>query len=379
MRAFYFFAFGGLGAVFPFLPLLLRGKSLAPRQISWVMTLFPASNLAVPPLWGIAADLFGRRLPLLRAAAATTALATLLLWPASSLWSLSVAVLLYCIGRAPISSLADAITAAQLGNARERFARIRVFGSIGFALAVLVVGQLAVASRPALFVSIAGALYLIAALSTLRVGEAAPEAAQIATRERVRFADVLQRLRDPFLLLLLAGNATYYAAHAAYDAFFSLHLGQLGFSDGFIGVAWMVGVLVEILLLIVAPPLMVHSRRLLAACGVMATTRWLLLSMLSSRATIAAIAQPMHGVTFGIWYIAMVKEVQDRAPERLRAAQQSLAAAATGFGMVVGYLGGGALFASGAGPLVFRVASGAAALATVIYLVYLRRASRCAT
>src|SRR5512137_111755 len=125
LRAFYFCNFGAVGALFPFLPLLLAGRGLDAVQISWVMALTPLCNLLVPPLWGAAADAWHVRLWLLRATAVGAALAVLLLLPAHTPWAMVVAVGMMSFFRAPTTGLVDAAVYHATGGGHADYSRVR--------------------------------------------------------------------------------------------------------------------------------------------------------------------------------------------------------------------------------------------------------------
>jgi len=141
---------------------------------------------------------------------------------------------------------------------------------------------------------------------------------------------------------------------------------RLGHTDAFVGLAWAVGVFVEVGVMLVAPRFVRHSARLLPLCAAVAATRWLLLAGTTAALPLLAI-QCLHGVTYGLWFLCLVREIQARAPEGLRAAHQSLGVAAMGLGMVAGYHGGGHVLARRGGPAAFRAAAVASGLAGMLY------------
>jgi len=366
LRLFYFFSFGALGALFPYLPLLLSSRHLNATQISWVMVLGPAANLLVPPLWGAAADALNARLMLLMGASAGCAVSVLLLLPDWGLWGALAGMAALSFFRAPLTSLADAAVYSALGGQRANFSLVRVWGSAGFLLFVLSLGLLKGSLRPSLLVGVTAGIYLASALGLL------PMRKPPYLRERGVVRQTLAILRRPPALLFLCGSVFYYAGHATYDAFFSLQARALGFGDDFVGAAWAVGVGVEIVVMLLAPRILprLRSALLLGLCGAVASGRWLGLSLLRGRGALLAL-QSLHGVTFGLWYLSQVQYIQNRAPEHLRTSLQSMALAAMGMGMVSGYLGGGVLFDLGGGALLYRAAAGAAALSTALYLLSL--------
>lgn len=368
LRAFYLCSFGALGALFPYLPLLLASRRLDDAEISWVMVLVPIFNLATPPLWGALADALRARLQLLRLASAMCGLAVLLLLPDWGFTGALAAVACISLFRAPQTSLADAATYAVTGTRRADYATVRVWGSLGFAVCVLGLGYLEGSLNPPLLVGITCAIYLLSAAATLPI-RTAPIA---RTRGVVRQTRHIVS-RGP-MLAFLAANILYYAGHATYDAYFSLYMGKLGFGDGFVGVAWAIGVTVEIGVMFGAPLLhhRVRSSLWLALCSVVAAGRWLLLSIVTGAAPLLCL-QALHGVTFGLWYLSMVRYIQTRAPTHLRTSLQSVTTSAMGAGMVAGYLGGGQLLHHLGPHVLYRASATAAALSLLFYLLAARR------
>jgi MFS transporter, PPP family, 3-phenylpropionic acid transporter len=362
LRVFYFFHFGALGALFPFLPLLFARRELRADQISWIMVLIPLASMTVPPLWGILADAFQARAKLLRIASVGSACSLFLLVPAKGVLQHMLAMAVFCFFRSPLVSLADAIAHAALADKGERFANIRIWGSVGFALFALLSGQLKSSSHVMLLLMLSGASYLLSAAAAF--GVKSPRTA----KEPWIFGRTLKQLKEPTMPLLLLATAIYYSGHATFDVYYGLHLKNLHFDDSFVGLAWATGVAVEIALMMVAPRILKNtpSAHLLAFSGIIAALRWYCLSQATSALGLLSI-QPLHGVTFGLWYLSLVKTIQDNAPEALRASLQSFVLSAMGLGMMAGYLVGGRIFEFYDGRMLYLAATGSATLAALLY------------
>jgi predicted MFS family arabinose efflux permease len=363
LRCLFFFAYGSLGVLFPFLPLFLAERGLDSVRISWVMVLIPAANLLVPPIWGTVADVLRARLWLLRLACVGSGATIWMLLPSSSLWTCVIAVGVFAFFRMPLSSLADATAYRVLGGERVDYSTVRVWGSIGFASFVLLPGLLPDSMREVAVVAAASVLLLLAAASTSSM-RAPPR-----RREPGVVAQVIGFARRPGVLLVLIGSAVHYTGHSMYDAYYSLHLARLGRGEGFVGIAWAVGVAVEILVMLMAPRFihLVSSGWLLAVCTAVAAGRWLLMSWATSLWALLMI-QPLQSISFGLWFLGLVKHIQERAPDRLRTSLQSLAQASIGSGMVLGYLLGGRLLDEHGGAVLYQTAAGAAAVAFGLYV-----------
>ncbi|MFH1132197.1 MAG: MFS transporter [Pseudomonadota bacterium] len=365
LRAFYFFQFGALGALFPFLPLIFVGRGLSAKEISWVMVLYPISSLISPPFWGLLADTFKARVLLLRIVSFCCAGSILLLlWPKTLLGNL-LATGVFCFFRAPIVSLADASAHAVLGDQRAEFAKTRVWGSVGFAIFALGLGLLHGTSRPSFLLGLTSAIYALGGLTSLFL-YAPPSERQTAV-----FKQTLCLFRRSPMLLFLMANCIYYSAHATFDVYFGLFVRRLGHFDSFLGAAWGIGVGCEILLMLfLATPILrrFDTSSALILCSILATVRWGCFSFATSQIALLVI-QSLHAFTFGLWYLSMVKRAQDQAPQHLRTSVQSVVFSFMGLGMIIGYLVGGVVFEQQGSAVLYLFASTAAAISTLLYFL----------
>lgn len=376
---FYFFTFAGLGGMMPFLSLLLKNMGLSGTEIGTVMLISPAAMVLTPTFWAWLGDRYQMRLKLLRITGFGLALASLgFLWVHSFPMAL-VAISAYAIFRGPVVPLADGAAHAALGEAKHRFATIRVWGSIGFAVFAYVIGRLGGADQPVLFLGLTALAYALSGLSTFGLPEpteaATPPKAQLdpasapeserGTRARVQA--LFEELGWGFLVFLGAG-LFYYTAKGMSDVFISVHLKALGFDSAFVGLAWLLAVGCEVGIMFIMPRLIlkVPAEGLLILAALTSVVRWALFSV-ATTAFWLLLSQALHAITFGVWYIAMVRFVQTRASPKLRATVQSFAQAAHGAGRMAGAFLGGVLFDLGGGQLAFKVAAGSAFLALLGY------------
>ncbi|MBT6180031.1 MAG: MFS transporter [Deltaproteobacteria bacterium] len=361
----YFLFLGSHGALLPFMPLFFESRGLTPTDISFLMAILPLSNLIIPPLWGILADSLGSRSRVLRFCLLMYSASVLALVPSLGFWGTLGVMFLFALFRSPVTALTDAVAHAQLGPAIERFGKVRLWGSIGFLVCTRLYGYLYDEIPEATAIGSVSLLILAAAFAS-RALDAEP-ASKPPSRRDV-FTQTKQYILSPHILILLLGVFIYYSAHSTFDAYFGLHMRSLGFSYDFIGTAWAIGVGTEVLLMTQAHRILkwVSPVRLLAVCGLLATTRWALLSELTGRTEIL-LSQPLHGVTFGMFYLSMVNQVQKHAPAEIRATVQSAALAFMSMGMIVGYLCGGYVYEALGGQMVFFCAMLVAAVATVVF------------
>ncbi len=66
----------------------------------------------------------------------------------------------------------------------------------------------------------------------------------------------------------------------------------------------------------------------------------------------------LHGATFGVWYVAIIRHLGRHAPRADRTTAQALfQTSAFGFGATLSTVGAGYLYFAGAGPLLFGVSA----------------------
>ncbi len=350
---FYFVSFSAMGVFFPFLSPWLEARGISGFWLAALSALRPLAGMAAPPLVGLLADLCGWRRSLLRATALGAALAfaglsALVATGAATIPVLFVLLAAFSLCRMPMTVLTDV---AALETAAP-FGQLRLWGSLGFLIAAALIGHLVDldAALPYPLV-VTGLLLVTAGVAHLLPASPAPAPAPVwsAARALVRAGD--------FQIFLL-GVFTWLAAHSAYDLLISLHLRDLGASPGFIGAAWALGTLAEVLLMARCRPWLERfgaPQLLMVGAGV-AALRWALLSVLSSPWLVLWL-QPLHAGSFALVYVAAVEHVRRRADAPVLATAQGLLNAASGAGAALAMFLWAPLYAAAGGRAVFAGAT----------------------
>ena len=367
IAAYYFTFFGALGIFLPYFSLWLVAHGMAPSDATRVLSLTPLMSLVVPPLIGLVADARRLRGWLLRLGTLATACAFLGFFSARTRVALYAVTALFAFCRAPLTSLIDATTLSHVRHHGGSYGAIRLWGSLGFLVAA--VGAGALIERGGVDVIVGVAAWALAAGAA--VSFALPAAAPVEQKGVV--GAWLHLLAEADAWIFVAAVALAQLATAAYDSGFSLHLARLGYGGRFIGAAWATGVAAEILVLAVSAALMrrFSAARLFLFSLATAAVRWTLLARVTSAVAILCL-QPLHGITFGLFWVSGVTVMRDRGHAAPTAAQ-GLFSAAYGAGSLVGMNLAGRLLELGGGQLLYTFAGGSAALATVAAWLYVRR------
>jgi PPP family 3-phenylpropionic acid transporter len=341
VRALYFAYFAFVGIFSPYLSLWFDARGLSIGEIAVLMALPQLLRIVAPPFWGWLADRGGRRVALLRAAA-IGALGVLLLFPFASrpLEYAALMLLLFFLTAAQMP-IGEAIALDVAAGDAGRYGRMRLWGSIGFILAVLaggpVLDALGLGALPALMAVPMGLLVAV----TLWLREPA------TARAAVRGAPVLARLREPALVAFLASAFLMVFAHAGLYAFFSLFLERHGYGTTSIGAIWGVGVAAEIVLFMLQRRLFERASpmRLLAFSFVVCALRFAMVAISDGALWVLLWTQTMHAVTFGLHHSASMAVLHRWfEPAQQARAQAAFIVVAYGFGGTLGGLCSGWLW-----------------------------------
>jgi MFS transporter, PPP family, 3-phenylpropionic acid transporter len=366
---YYFALLGALGFFWPFLSAHLSRLGMQPWEIGAISALYPLGTLVAPPLAGLFADLLRARVWLLRSLSAATVLSfAAFVQFGQTRPALIVAVALFSFFRAPLAPMADAAAVEHARRHGGSYGAVRLWGSVGFLVAALAGGQL-LDRRGSHSVMLAALAALAAAAVAVWALPATPP-----RRERGALPAAGRLLAHGDFWLFLATVALGQLAHSAYDSFFSLHLARLGWGGGSIGLAWAVGVVAEIGLLAGSGRLIARfgAARLLAVAFGVGCLRWLLLAQVRDPGLILAL-QPLHAVTFAVYYVAGVTLAREQASAETQTAAQGLFAAAVALGGVLGMPLAGRLFERLGARAMFATAAVAAGMACACAVVWARR------
>jgi PPP family 3-phenylpropionic acid transporter len=257
----------------------------------------------------------------------------------------------------------EVITFAHLQEQAARYSKIRLWGSIGFIVAVVGLGKLfellSLDAYPWALILIMGGIVL----SSWWVPNAQPRMRPNVVGE----GGFIQQLRRPGILAFYLSVGLMQLSNGPYYTFLTLHLESLGYSRGLIGQLWALGVLAEIVLFMVMAQLLARYslRSVLLASFLITAVRWLLLGNLADHLLVLLFAQLMHAATFGSFHAAAIHFVQRSFADRQQGQGQALYAALTGVGGALGALYSGYSWNSLGPAWTFAIASLIALVAAI--------------
>ena len=335
--------FATIGLFAPYAPLWFQSLGFSTLVIGGIASLQSWTRVFAPYAWAWAGDRSGRRVELIRIAAAGALLSALgLLGVRAAVPVAAVTVLLF-VANSGVVPLYDA-TLARLLNAgggfdAARYGRVRVWGSIGFISSVTAIGALLERVGIAVFPIVVAAVNALLLGAALRLPATHAEA-----RHDEPAPPVLPMLLRPDVAWFFASVFFTVLAHSSLYAFFSLYLAQLGYGKSAIGALWAVSVAAEIAFFWfqgrffarLSPP-----RWLQVVAGVTAL-RFAAVAGAGVWPVLLLLAQLSHAITFAAHHAACISMVNHLFPGRLRGRGQALYTT-LGYGLsgVLGGVGGG--------------------------------------
>jgi PPP family 3-phenylpropionic acid transporter len=344
LTLFWFTYFGSLGIFFPYFSLYLRENAgLSGTELGIILAVSPLVGMVAQPLWGQVADRTGARGRVLAFLTLATALGYAGLGLAEGFWHILIAVAALAAVGTAIFPLMNSVSLALLREqGRHAFGRVRVWGTIGYFVVVLVFPWLlqwyqpnGVARSPVRTVSepALGFMFPITAFLVLASAAIAfflPQTGAVALRaERGDWRELMHN--RAFLRFLLFALTAHFLMHGPMWLF-PLFVRSRGGDLDTIRAMWILMLTFEVpLVLLTGSGLKRLGARGLLAVGVfVGGLRWSLSAAVSDSLLLFAI-QMLHGVTVVGVNLGSPIYLDAIAPERLRStAQGILSMVATG-------------------------------------------------
>ena len=387
---FWFLLLAPLGLLLPYFALYLSDcAGLDGTAIGTVFAVVPLVGLIAQPSWGLAADRSGRRVAVLAALNAGSALGYLALWWAESFTAILLATAITAVFTRALLPIALSVSLPALDGASQTFGRVRACGTLGFLAAVVgFPGLVAIYSalaesplgdsctRPAaglsLIFPVASGLAVLATCAALalptRGAEATPSARETASA-RAHPGQWRDLFRNSAYTRLVGLSFASFLCLAGPMEFFPLLITRDHGGD-FAAVSrlWLVMLLPEIALLLGFRRAHRLGARGLLALGIGAGgLRWLLCAVLDSYAWLYA-TQILHAVVVVGLLLGAPLYIHAVVPAALRSTAQTVyGAVALGLGGAASSLLAGWLLERLGTAAPFAV-GGALALGTVLLL-----------
>lgn len=343
---------GTAGGIFnPYLTTLLVHQKMNASIVGGMMSVGILLSIIVQPIWGVLVDRYRQTKGVLLLAIIIPAVLSFFY----SFQIFTVIVFAYIISiifSATQSPIADSYAVSAARSAGTSYGTIRMLGSLGTALGGYAGGfylsyfEITRLWLPFLLLSLAGAATVLSLSNNKREYATAHVSLSEGLRELLG-----NRLFMLFLIACFFVNQTL----TAYNSFFVLAFQEAGGSYSLVGTALLLASLTNVPSMLLAAKILKawgHERTLLLAAFFYAL-RWAIQWLFPIPMVMVGI-QVLHGLSFGLFYVAAVEYVAAAAGKRMQATGQSIFYMVfSGLGGIVGNLLNGYLFSTGGANVMY--------------------------
>lgn len=299
LSSFYFFYFIVVGSMVPFWSLYLHHIGFSLVEIGTLTAIQVSTRLVAPNLWGWIGDRSNKRMLIIRLGIVLTLVSFAGVFLQPGFWGIALVMAGFNFFWNAILPQFEVITLQHLRHDAQHYSRIRLWGSIGFIVAVVGLGwyfeRHSVTHLPAVIALFMGAIIAAAFLVGQPPGERRSGGSFGAFLQQVRHGTVFGFFLLCFLMQL---------SHGPYYTFYSIFLQDEGYTKLQIGGLWAVGVLAEIGVFLLMHRILAsfNVRSLAIACLLLGSLRWWLVGAFPDMPAIVVLAQLGHAATFGIFH-----------------------------------------------------------------------------
>jgi PPP family 3-phenylpropionic acid transporter len=338
----YLLFFAAIGILFNYYALYLQRVGLSGTQVGIVLAVLPLARMLSQPIWGLLGDIYRLRRVILSGACFGSALAALALDRSESFVWLLVVTMTLAILNGPIGPFCDALALEYLERTsrRQEYGSLRLWGSIGFAVASLAIGALVLGESVRLIVYLYSGTMALMGLVTASLPD-------VPQGERATWSGSGSILRgDPLLIRFLIGTTLIGMTLGIVNSYLIIYLTDIGAAGWMSGLTFALAGVLEV-------PLMAFASVIIRRWGLRAVLiggvalqplRWLLYTVITIPLMVAP-TQLFHSIAMLSLLVAGVLFTDQQLASQWRATgQTAYAAALHGIGPSIGIFAAGVIY-----------------------------------
>ncbi len=358
---FYLFYFAMVGVYIIFMPKVLKDIGYNSIEIGAIYTSAPLMRFLLPFIFKKWIKLTNR--VFLISLGATFLITLIFFITINSFWFFLLLNLLYGGAMGAALPFVETIAIEQVG--KERYGKVRLWGSVGFSLIAFILGKLLDSYILALiFLSTTALFTMIMGISLVKYDKKATKVESLESNKDFSLLKYWAFWGSIFLFQFSFGG---------FYNFFTIYETSNGLSLDIVSYLWIFGVVCEIVMLIFQGPLLAKFNllSLLIISTFSGVLRWLLVAFFPDNLEIIALSQATHALSFALYYTAAISYVY-RLYTQKRLAQQFFLGISFGLGGAVGAIVSGVIYKySPTGLFIFE--SFIALLAVTLLVIHKRR------
>ncbi|MGL5314999.1 MAG: MFS transporter [Peptostreptococcaceae bacterium] len=299
----YLFLFIGLGAYNTFLPVYLENTlGFTSSQVGVIVSIPSILGILFVPIWGLLSDLLNKQKLILWINVLVSLFCAGIYTITKSFMSVFIIAIFLEMFRNSILPFTDTITTSYCEKENKNYGKIRVIGSLSFAIASFLCGQLIKATNNDLMFFY---VFMVSMIGCLIVTPTLPTLSSEGQTEKLNLKEDLPALfkNKAYLLILLCGVCVTSLTEAMM-AFQGIHLMSLGAGSDLVGLLTVFMVIPELFFMVKSKSLLEkHGMvKMIGFASIALIVRWVVY-FFTSNPWLFMIATSMHGVSVSIMII----------------------------------------------------------------------------
>ena len=363
LSGFYFLFFLTIGAYMPYWSLYLKSINMSAEQIGILSAIVVMTKIFSAPLWGWLVDHLGKRITIVRFTSLMSLLCFIPVFFFTEFWPLFIILFAFSIFWSAGLPLIEATTLSHLGENNHDYTVIRVWGSISFIVCVLALGKFFDYQPITYLLPVLLGCMTLVWLHSLSIPDISEQ------HEEHDGKTFLSIITHKSVIVLFLVCFLMQASHGPYYTFFSIYLEEYDYSKSFIGIAWAVGVLAEVMVyLFIHRVIRNYGLKLLMILSLLlASIRWLLIAVFVENVLILIFAQCLHAASFGVYHAVAIQYIHREFKGVHQGRGQALYSSISfGAGLALGTLASGYTWESIGSMQTFLFAAAISGIAVVI-------------
>lgn len=320
-----------------YIPVFYANKGFNLFQIGILTAIGPVLTILIQPLWAKLCDRVKYRTTVLIIILVGSMVSDIIFPYLHSFIFIFLFTVTYMVFNTSVLPISDSISTEHLKKTGGKFSIARMGGTLGYSLSVIVCGIYFKANVKNMFL-VQMILYIF--VITYVVFILGKEKNTVRAKKTTKSFSLLKNKEFLFILFFTMINN---AALGYNGSFLSMRVRELNFSNDFVGYCFGLAALTEVPVIIVMPKLYRRfgHHRMLYTAG-LATALRLIICLFASDIKLIIAAQLLQGLAYMTVYYATVTYVSENLPDDAKSFGQGLLAVAqTGFGSILGCVGGG--------------------------------------
>lgn len=316
LQAFYFLSFFSFGSLFPLLSVYLNEEAaISHTQIGLLIAMIPIVTIVIQPLWGMLSDYTRKPRKLLLVAVLMASILGLCYVFLQGFILLILGIIFIAVFQSAIVPLSDSLSLNFVQTNNKEYGNIRLWGALGFAIAVFIVGKVTDFTLDLRWIFYFFAFALLVCALPLRQFPKRGQDVSVNLRDGM---SVL--VKNKLFLLFLISNFLMFGPVLANNYYFGTFILSLGGTLTGVGIAFLLAAGSE-------APFMRWSQKVinnygvlsvLLICSFISCSRWFFYSF-APPVELIYITTIVQGVSVGLYIPAALLLVRQLAPKEVQA------------------------------------------------------------